>query len=706
MVRNNTNNTVRGPTSALTSFLREQGITGPAGYPYRRLDQPANNQTTPANASTSQTPLPQDQSSDSEDLDRDDDIEPSSKRLKVQTQIDQEEDPYTAPSRAESTSSGGIGSKTACIECQSKVIITKYTPPGPDGIGVLCPKCTTALGIDPFKQDQPKRKKAPKREKRNIPSIELPKKPKSLSDYAIKVIIDNIDHVESLNEIDNQDWEGAGRDFTKQYNKLKNQVHHISSMNQNTPETTQDQLTSLTTKFSQQINLAPYSKDKGKEKDKSDRATTEQVLDPRTRLILLKMINRGVISEINGCLSTGKEANVYHGSAPPLDSTSQGVQLAIKIYKTSILVFKDRDRYVTGEFRFRKGYAKSNPRKMVKLWAEKELRNLKRLWEIGIRCPQPIEVRDNVLVMEFFGTEDGWASPRLKDAQIASSKFPKLYAQLMVTVRKIYRACRLVHADLSEYNILYHNSQLYIIDVSQSVEQEHPAAFDFLRSDLRNIESFFSKAGVQTLSLRESFEYVTRESLLKNPTWGERPAPGQVEEDDVLYEELHKWLENSAMDEQLNKDDDKVKQDDAVFLQSYIPRTLEQVIDPERDAEKIRRGEGNDLIYGTVTGVAEANELKGEVETKEEIKQIDSQYESDDASGSSDSESENESGSESESGTENEWKERVPRGKRHEDKELKKERKQAMKDSKREKRKNKIPKSEKKRKVKASKGKR
>ncbi|TIC70458.1 RIO1-domain-containing protein [Wallemia mellicola] len=706
MVRNNTNNTVRGPTSALTSFLREQGITGPAGYPYRRLDQPANNQTTPANASTSQTPLPQDQSSDSEDLDRDDDIEPSSKRLKVQTQIDQEEDPYTAPSRAESTSSGGIGSKTACIECQSKVIITKYTPPGPDGIGVLCPKCTTALGIDPFKQDQPKRKKAPKREKRNVPSIELPKKPKSLSDYAIKVIIDNIDHVESLNEIDNQDWEGAGRDFTKQYNKLKNQVHHISSMNQNTPETTQDQLTSLTTKFSQQINLAPYSKDKGKEKDKSDRATTEQVLDPRTRLILLKMINRGVISEINGCLSTGKEANVYHGSAPPLDSTSQGVQLAIKIYKTSILVFKDRDRYVTGEFRFRKGYAKSNPRKMVKLWAEKELRNLKRLWEIGIRCPQPIEVRDNVLVMEFFGTEDGWASPRLKDAQIASSKFPKLYAQLMVTVRKIYRACRLVHADLSEYNILYHNSQLYIIDVSQSVEQEHPAAFDFLRSDLRNIESFFSKAGVQTLSLRESFEYVTRESLLKNPTWGERPAPGQVEEDDVLYEELHKWLENSAMDEQLNKDDDKVKQDDAVFLQSYIPRTLEQVIDPERDAEKIRRGEGNDLIYGTVTGVAEANELKGEVETKEEITQIDSQYESDDASGSSDSESENESGSESESGTENEWKERVPRGKRHEDKELKKERKQAMKDSKREKRKNKIPKSEKKRKVKASKGKR
>ena len=42
-------------------------------------------------------------------------------------------------------------------------------------------------------------------------------------------------------------------------------------------------------------------------KDKSDRATNEQVLDPRTRLILFKMIGRGIIHEVNGCVSTGKE---------------------------------------------------------------------------------------------------------------------------------------------------------------------------------------------------------------------------------------------------------------------------------------------------------------------------------------------------------------------------------------------------------------
>jgi RIO kinase 1 len=42
-------------------------------------------------------------------------------------------------------------------------------------------------------------------------------------------------------------------------------------------------------------------------KDKSDRATSEQVLDPRTRIILFKMIGRGLIHEVNGCISTGKE---------------------------------------------------------------------------------------------------------------------------------------------------------------------------------------------------------------------------------------------------------------------------------------------------------------------------------------------------------------------------------------------------------------
>lgn len=96
------------------------------------------------------------------------------------------------------------------------------------------------------------------------------------------------------------------------------------------------------------VNSPPFHR--LRKKDKQDRATVEQVLDPRTRIIIFKMLSRGFIAEVNGCISTGKEANVYH--ATPGHHYEASKDIAIKIYKTSILTFKDRDRYVTGEFRY------------------------------------------------------------------------------------------------------------------------------------------------------------------------------------------------------------------------------------------------------------------------------------------------------------------------------------------------------------------
>lgn len=100
---------------------------------------------------------------------------------------------------------------------------------------------------------------------------------------------------------------------------------------------------------------------------RDDRATSEQCLDPRTRLLLFRMLSTGFLQLIDGCLSTGKEANVYYAKAgrstqqrgPSIPSEAHHVaEYAIKIYKTSILVFKDRDKYVSGEHRWRKGYCK------------------------------------------------------------------------------------------------------------------------------------------------------------------------------------------------------------------------------------------------------------------------------------------------------------------------------------------------------------
>lgn len=133
------------------------------------------------------------------------------------------------------------------------------------------------------------------------------------------------------------------------------------------------------------------------------------------------MVNNKKIEKLHGCLSTGKEANVYLADGyMDLDTmlmTEVKREFAVKVFKTSILVFKDRERYVSGEFRFRKGHCKSNPRKMVQLWAEKEVRNLKRLNMTNglIKAPKPYLLKNNIIVMEFIG-ENGMAAPRLKDA--------------------------------------------------------------------------------------------------------------------------------------------------------------------------------------------------------------------------------------------------------------------------------------------------
>ena len=269
----------------------------------------------------------------------------------------------------------------------------------------------------------------------------------------------------------------------------------------------------LSNRVSNEINKSEKSANKRVNYyGRDDRATSEQVLDPRTRLILFKLLNSTFLGEIDGCLSTGKEANVYYATSGRNDDN---LEYAVKIFKTSILVFKDRDRYVSGEYRFRNGYCKANPRKMVKLWAEKEMRNLKRLQVMGLPCPDPYLLKSHVLIMGFIG-RNGWCAPRLKDAELTNKQMNDCYLRICVIMKRMYHECNLVHGDLSEYNILWHDSQPYIIDVSQSVEKAHPSATTFLRKDIANVTLFFRQYGVECLDVMPLYSYISSDYDFKH----------------------------------------------------------------------------------------------------------------------------------------------------------------------------------------------
>ena len=254
-------------------------------------------------------------------------------------------------------------------------------------------------------------------------------------------------------------------------------------------------------------------------KDKSDHGTIEQVIDPRISRIIERYKKRKQITEFNGCVATGKEANVYHAKGTGILDDGSGVnperELAIKIYKTSILIFKDRERYITGEFRFRHGYCKSNPRKMVSLWCEKEIRNLKRIRQKGVKCPEPYDFKSNLIMMEFIG-KDGVAAPRLKDALDSFEnieEFDECYFQIIEIMKKMYQKCKLVHSDFSEYNLLYYNKEVYVIDLAQAVEENHPNADYFLKRDIHNMNEFFTKNHIDTLTDQQFYDFVVEKNI-------------------------------------------------------------------------------------------------------------------------------------------------------------------------------------------------
>lgn len=301
----------------------------------------------------------------------------------------------------------------------------------------------------------------------------------------------------------------------------------------------------------------------------------------------------------------------------------------------------------------------------------------------GIPCPEPIKLRQHVLVMSFVG-KDGWPAPRLKDASIDAAKLPALYDQLVHSMRVLFQRCRLVHADLSEYNILYWRSTLYIIDVSQSVEHDHPHALDFLRTDVTNVNDFFSKRGVAVFTVRELFDFVTSLEL-PNDDDGIRALMAQkrIELDarPADYAESH-----------------ELRMEEEVFKRSFIPRSLFEVVDAERDSLKVFKGNADDLLYRSLTGVASEQPTEG-AQVASPSSTADAATDAAESAATPSAEPDSASGSESDSEEEADEAEGAS-GPAALDK---KAHKKAVKEANRERRKNKLPKHVKKRAEKNSK---
>ncbi|HLC96483.1 MAG TPA: serine protein kinase RIO [Candidatus Nanoarchaeia archaeon] len=212
--------------------------------------------------------------------------------------------------------------------------------------------------------------------------------------------------------------------------------------------------------------------------------TMHNVFDEFTNRTIFKLISEGHFDGLESAISLGKEANIF--SAMKGDT-----RVMVKIYRLEQCDFNRMYDYIKEDPRYISLHGKK--RKIIFAWVQREYRNLLKAREAGVNVPLPITFKNNVLVLEFIGSGDDIAPPL---RFLKPQKPEDFFEGILNNMKKMHKA-GLVHADLSPFNILNFNETPVFIDFSQCLPIQTSRAEEFLKRDIHNIVTFFTKLGME-----------------------------------------------------------------------------------------------------------------------------------------------------------------------------------------------------------------
>ena len=218
-------------------------------------------------------------------------------------------------------------------------------------------------------------------------------------------------------------------------------------------------------------------------KDSDQRKVLEEVFDQSTLLAIEELRARKDLIELYGVVNAGKEARVYYGEDVDVKP------VAVKIYLTSASDFRKRLGYIAGDRRF--GKLPSGSRETIYLWVRKEFKNLQLADTAGVRVPRPLVFLKNILIMEYVGTPPEPA-PTFAETEVDDSDYDWTFD----AIEKLWKKAKLVHADLSEFNVFKTEKEPILFDMGSAVLSSHPQAEEFLKRDVSNMVRFFRKRGI------------------------------------------------------------------------------------------------------------------------------------------------------------------------------------------------------------------
>lgn len=211
-------------------------------------------------------------------------------------------------------------------------------------------------------------------------------------------------------------------------------------------------------------------------------------------LAINALVKAGIIESFGQSLGVGKEADVYDAL------NSGGKRIAVKFHRLGRISFRQTRRT--------RGYTREHSTWLFQshIAAEKEFQAMKLAYDNGVSVPEPISQNRHVVAM---GMIEGAQLSKYKD--IGNPE--KVLKEILRNLRKAYLKAHLIHADISEYNIILKpDGHILIIDWPQAVKTDHANAAELLDRDIKNVLTFFSRKFNLDLSAETACKYIVGEA--------------------------------------------------------------------------------------------------------------------------------------------------------------------------------------------------
>lgn len=217
------------------------------------------------------------------------------------------------------------------------------------------------------------------------------------------------------------------------------------------------------------------------------------------KLLRDELKKTGLITDLVSEVNAGKEASIYIAHL-------NGAPLIVKAFRHQLTCHNR---------------AKGNPQIRAAAFAAMEYYRLLRAFRSGLRVPTPAKQINNTIIMSFIGT-DWRPAPQLRNVILEDPEevFDEVIEQMWI----MYNKAKLIHGDLSEYNILFHNGLPIFIDFPQAIdmslrEMRFPVNLErnlqVMQKDLKTIGDYFTKEYRIEYDFQRVYQYIIGKDYTK-----------------------------------------------------------------------------------------------------------------------------------------------------------------------------------------------